>query len=774
METEQDPQILSISTKGSKQLLPVAAGEPDELNAAPQKGLNLRPLLRTIQRKILLIVGITAGIGGISVYLGLKEPRMYAGGFQLLVEPVSNEARLAEPAALTTSGGGVPNRDIFSLDYPTQLEILHSPKMMDEILKRIRIKYPQVTDIEFAKSFGLKRIGENIYEQTKILDITYKGDSPEKTLFVLKTIADKYLKYSLDERKSRIGEGVKFIDSQLPELRKRVEKFQLERQMLQQQYKLSDPKVQGEELLKQLQTIETQQLDAEMQLQQQRTLYASLKKQLDLTPNEAIAASALSQDPQYQVLLAKLKEVEGQIAVESARFQSANPYLQSLLRKRENLQTLLNQETQRILGQNLAGTVSNPQVMTFQNPVRIELIGKLVTASNEIKGLESRYQAILEAKTSFALQVKQFPEIARRYTDLEQQLEIATRTLDQLLTQRETLRVQAAQNQVPWELISKPKVKTDPSGKPEAESRGIGKKVGPAVAGAFVLGLVLAILIEKLRNIFYTPEDLKDAIELPLLGLIPGYKSRRKLHNGLSDAYVSVEEVAANPNAAAFLEAFDSLYANIRFLRADGQVRSLAVCSATSEDGKSTIALHLAQAAALAGQRVLLVDANLHDPKLHTSLDLPNLKGLCDLLYNKLTANEAIVRSPLIDNLFVLTAGQPVPGCTRRLGSTQMQYLMEEFQAKFDLVIYDTPHLLDLKDANFLAVHTDGVLMVVAIRKTKHSALKQVLEQLNTYGISCLGIVANFPRPKNRFLGLPKWLKLNKKTEKSYQLRLVR
>lgn len=776
METEQDPQVVSINSKQSQQLQSGAVGEQDEFNSSPQKGLNLRPLLRIIQRNLLLIGGLTLVGAGISAYLSMKEGRVYAGNFRLLVEPVTTEARLTEPAALTNLAGGVPNRDVFSLDYPTQFEILQSPKMLEAILERVRSRYPQVTPLEFRKGLLLKRIGENAYEQTKIIEVSYKGSSPEVTSFVLKTIADKYLKYSLDERKTRIGEGVKFIDSQLPALRQRVESLQLQRQQLQQQYKLNDPKAQGGELLTQLQKIESEQLEAEMQLQEQKTLYSSLQQQLELTPNEAIAASALSQDPQYQQLLAKLKEIEGQIAVEAARFQSANPYLQSLLRKQENLQALLNHEMQRILGQNLVGTARNPQVMTFQNQVRIDLIGKLVTANNQIKALESRLQPIREARNSVALQVKQFPAIARKYTDLEQQLEISSRTLDQLLTQRETLRVQAAQNQVPWELISKPQLTTEPnSTKPMPEPRGTGKKVMTGVGGGLVLGLVLAIILEKLRNIFYVPDDIKDAIELPLLGLIPAYKDRRSSRNSHPNIYLSVEEAEGNQSASLFLEAFDSLYTSIRFLSPTGPVHSLAVCSPTSGDGKSTIALHLAQAAALVGQRVLLVDANLHSPSLHAFLDLPNTKGLCDLLYNKLTANEAIVRSPLIDNLFILPSGQPLPGCSRRLGSAQMQYLIEEFKAKFDLVIYDTPHLKDLKDANFLAAHTDGVLMVIALRKTKHSVVKQVLEELNTYGISCLGIVANNLKKKSFFSGLRRSdSKAQSKAEKSYQLRLVR
>ena len=144
------------------------------------------------------------------------------------------------------------------------------------------------------------------------------------------------------------------------------------------------------------------------------------------------------------------------------------------------------------------------------------------------------------------------------------------------------------------------------------------------------------------------------------------------------------------------------------------------------------------------GQRVLLVDANLRFPQLHTSLGLPNVQGLSNLLSQNLDPNALIQQSPLEENLFVLTSGQHRAHSTRLLASNRMQYLMEQFQAAFDLVIYDAPHLLGIADANFLAEHTDGLLMVVGVGKTKRSVFMQVLNELNNFRLPILGVVANY------------------------------
>jgi capsular exopolysaccharide synthesis family protein len=748
METEQGSQILSISKRG-RQLQELPSVDQEEFSAPPKKGLNLRPLLRTVQRKALLVVGI-AGVVTVGAWsLTKSAPPIYEGNFRLLVEPVTNEARAVDPSSLTRANGEVPGEDNFELDYATQLEILKGPKMLTEIVEQIHTKYPEVSYNTLKQGLVVERYQSEdpkITDPTKMLQVSFQGEDPKEVQFILEVTANKYLKYSLEERKSLIGEGVKFIEDQLPALQERVNKLQSQRQTLQQQYKLTDPNVQSADLFEQIREVSTQLRDAQSQLQEQRTLYTNIKNQLALTPDEAIAASALSEDPSYTELQAKVQELDNQIAVESARFLPNSPTVQALQAKRQNLVSLQNQETQRILGQSSIGSTNNPQVMAFQNSVRLDLINQLVTATNQIQVLDLRTQAMAQTKASFEQQLRELPTLIRKYNDIQQQLEIATRTRDQLLTQRETLRVEAAQTTLPWEIVSQPQVPLDPTGDfipVPSKARNI--QMMGAVLG-LLLGVGAALLIEKSRNIFYTTEEIKESIPLPLLGVIPLYKNAGQLPKSKtfnsSEITLGSSEFATSP----FLEAFDSLYASIRFLSSDPPVRSLAVCSASRGDGKTTIALHLAHTAAAMGQRVLLVDANLRQPQLHTHLDLPNQKGLSDLLSKKLDPNDFIQRSQVADNLFVLTSGQPQANSTKLLGSAQMQYLMEEFQATFDLVIYDTSHLVGFMDANFLAAHTDGILMIVGVGKTSRSLVMQVLNQLNTFRLPTLGVVANHVR----------------------------
>jgi capsular exopolysaccharide synthesis family protein len=703
--------------------------ETEETTASSQGGLNLGPLLRTIQRKILLIVGLTGAAGMAANHYLIQEPTStYQGHFQMLVEPVSSTDKLADPLTLTRTQGN-PNENLFSLDYPTQLQILQSPEILDEIVNQVQAEYPKFSLQDIQKNLTVERLaGENKrFDVTKILEIKYQGSDPDLVELVLEETAKRYEKYSVEERSSGIQEGVKFIDAQLPDLEKRVNSYQTELQNLQQDYQLVNPETRAQELYEQIRVLESQSNEAQRLLQELRTQYVNLQAQLNFTPNEALAASALSEAPNRTQLLASLAEIEREIAKQSAVYNDNTPEMQLLLQQRANIQQLLDQETQQVLGENSANLSPNSSVLGFQSSIRQQLISQLVDVSNQIEMLEVRLAGLQESQSRFERQAQVLPSISRRYAELQQKLELANGNLKRFLEQREKLLLESAQDNVPWEVISRPKIE-------ETIEDNSQKTLMMGIVGGLVAGLVLAILLEKIHNIFYSIDDLKDTIKNPILGIIP-----RQKRKSVFELFSSSQQ-----KQSRFMDAFDVLYANVRFLYGDSSLRSLAVCSAESGDGKSTVALHLAQTIASMGQKVLIVDANLRHPQLHQSLGLPNQKGLSNLLTdNRIAPSILIQQSQMTDNLFALTAGTPTAAAIKLLGSAQMRHIVDELQKTFDLVIYDTPQLRDYTDASFLSGHLDGLILVVGIAKTHQSVTQDVLAQLDKFRLPCLGVVAN-------------------------------
>jgi len=743
LDIQQGAETLSTSKRG-RQLQQLTLNEPDELNT-PQKGLNLGPLLRIARRQAMVVSGIAGLVTVAATFLSSKSPSTYSGNFQLLVEPVTSAAAIStETMTLTRGQGRIPGERNFELDYATQIKILTSPEILSNIVNKIKFQYPEFNLGLLQYSLTVERLEEESQgENTKILSISYSGTDPKLVELVLETTAEEYEKYSLEDRKTRLGQGVIFINEQLPKLQDRVNIIQGNLQNLQQQYQLIEPQFDGEQLSDKNRQISDQKRDTTRQLQELINLKNSLQRQLKLSPTEALASSALSEDPNYQKLLADLKEIESQIAIESARFQPNSPNIQTLLEQRQNLENLLNREVQRILGQNLGGQPINPRVRTLQNPIRLQLIQQLVDTTNQIQVLQVRNQALIQTKNTVDREIQEFPIFVRKYNDLQRQLQIATQTLNQLETQKETLQVEKAQREVPWEIVSKPQLLRDPTGKPIEESSQ-NKLILLGVMGGLSLGMGTVILYDKYRNIFYEIKDIEESHNLPVLGEIP-FSKNPEIFNSYSLDYSNDEDKVSEVHR--FKKAFDSLYTNMHFRFCNPPLRSIAICSAMAGDGKSNVALNLAHMAASKGQRVLLVDANLHSPQVHSNLNLQNLPGLSELLSND---QEVVMeRSPFSDNLFVLTSGQSLVDSAQDLASTRMGKIMGHFQEKFDLVIYDTPNLLSYTDANFLAANTDGILMVVGLRGTKKSQFKQVLDQIDSFGLTCLGVVVNRVQPSS-------------------------
>ena len=357
-----------------------------------------------------------------------------------------------------------------------------------------------------------------------------------------------------------------------------------------------------------------------------------------------------------------------------------------------------------------------------------------MTAANTAQQLQVRKQAVAQTQAFLNQKLQEFPVVVRQYTDLNQRLEIARTTLNQFLTQRETLRIEAAQKEVPWEIVSAPTIDRDGKNNPVPSASIDPKFLVAGLVACLLLGLIAALMKEKYRNLFYSTEDMEGSLNLPLLGSIP-------FKEGLSRA---VGSPAISPTDA-FSKAFSSLYTNIRFLNSKSPVRSLVISSAEPGDGKTTVALYLALEAASMGQRVLLVDANLRFPSLHTLLSMPNATGLSELLSSKADLDQVIQRSPAESNLSVLTSGQSLADSSRLLASTEMQNLMNKLHDRFDLVIYDSSALAEFSDANFLTASVNGLLMVAGVTKTKRSVLAQVLADLNKFRLPVLGVVPNHP-----------------------------
>ncbi|MGL4880748.1 MAG: GumC family protein [Waterburya sp.] len=749
-----------INRNGNENYVYSLAAVNQPSSEADGDSIDLRQLTSVVKHRLRLISAITIGVTAITAVLTFIQEPKYEGSFQLLVEPVAEEQE--SPLALL-------QQDLGGLDYETQVEVLSSPRVLDPVIAKLISKYPE---IEYEELIKPKRSPLKIeqLDETKIIEVSYIDPDPQKIQFVLNHLNQTYLKYSLEEKRAKAKQGIDFVQSQLPEQRRQVALWQDKVQKFRQKHNLLDPQQQSGLLATQQVSFEQKLFDTQARIKETKSLYTLLQQQLGLEPQQAVAASYLSESPRYQNLLNELQKVEVELAQESTRFLPDNPVVQSLEDKRAKLLTLLQREANGVLTGNLSNAVDDTPNLTSPSSLRLGLNQKYIEAANELEILNIREKALEEGLAQIKNWTKQMPVIARQYTDLMRELTVATESLTRFLTAEKELQLQGAQNALPWQTIFQPKLLEDPV------SPNPVRNLALSLFSGLLLGISAALLAERLDPVFHSSEELKESVKLPILGLIPIQKDLKPLNElvgtkpkkekmglpqlQIGNAPLNLTSSPKEPQSSStatlnskqqwsgstpFLESFRSLNTNLKLLGSDTSSLSFVISSSIPSEGKSTISCHLAQAAAAMGQKVLLVDADLRRPQVHRWVGIENQEGLSNILATGLDVEEAIIRVPEWENLSVITAGDIPPDPTRLLSSQKMYGLMEDIRSsgKYDLIIYDTPPILGFADGRILSTHTDGVVLVVRIGKTDRSLVKQNIDNIRMSNVPILGIVAN-------------------------------
>jgi capsular exopolysaccharide synthesis family protein len=189
-------------------------------------------------------------------------------------------------------------------------------------------------------------------------------------------------------------------------------------------------------------------------------------------------------------------------------------------------------------------------------------------------------------------------------------------------------------------------------------------------------------------------------------------------------------------------EQFRTIRTNIHFLNEDEKINLLVVSSPGRWEGKSTIIANTAISVAQQREKILLIDGNLRNPSIHHLFKLSNTVGLTDVLTGKTPFCEAVTRCN-INNLDILTSG-PIPlDPAELLESNRMKELLAHVKPLYDLILIDSPSVLEVTDTKVLANLCDGVILVVQKSKTKLEAAQESKKILEFVKAPLVGVIVN-------------------------------
>ncbi|MDD4955908.1 MAG: polysaccharide biosynthesis tyrosine autokinase [Candidatus Omnitrophica bacterium] len=262
-----------------------------------------------------------------------------------------------------------------------------------------------------------------------------------------------------------------------------------------------------------------------------------------------------------------------------------------------------------------------------------------------------------------------------------------------------------------------------------------------ALLFSLVLSGSVIFVLENINISIERVEEVEEILDLEVLATIPSWKRRQEVarEEGLADAGL----VVARHPRSVISEAFRMLKNNIRFINPDKKLQSFVVTSANPQEGKSFVCSNLAIIMAAAGEKIILIDADLRRPSVHKYFNVENKKGLSDYLLGESSIDDIKIQDTAFANLKIVTSGRIPQNPNELLGEKRINELVEKLNRENYIVIIDSPPVLAVSDSLILSAKTGGtILVILASSTTKHSAARAKLLLKNT-GSNMLGGVLN-------------------------------
>ena len=686
-------------------------------------GLNLADFKDRIFRQIHVVLGITLAISSLAFLKAINRTSTYQADFEILSEPVTIETKV-------TSSGSQSRETTEEITAVTlnevQIKTLQSPPVIMTVVEELRNKYPEIDYNMIVDQLTLEA-----NQQETVLEVVYQNSDRELVEDVLQALKIVYLDYSLQRRQLGVNRGLEFLNQQIPNIQAKVDELNQKLQQLRTQYNFIEPKIQGVQISERIDNLIAKEIEKKTQLEETQKLAANALKELDEQSTTSTTAMQVGTE-QYNQLLQKLQELDREIADASAIYSDNSFEMQILQDRRQAVVGLINRE-----------------IATIKQKL-----------NNQTQLQQEQLQAINEEITSTQEKLQEWSGVTREYETIERQMTITVQQLNELLIQREALRLEAAQKDAPWRLLT-------PIGEARKDAASTVNYIALGTLLGLLVGIAIALIIDQYQNLIYNPSKIQEITNRPILGIIPfdesnlnhsnkklSFQNVTKLIQPSKSDYQSSKIQIYQQNAtltnlsSPSIEAFRFLGANLSLHQVEQQkdIHSLIITSAISGEGKSTVALNLAQAKAAMGAKVLIVEADMRSSnKLSNGMLSTANNGLSDLLSSdELSPKQVIRRSVLDKNLYVLTSGNINNFDTSKLlASPKMRNLMEELHLNFDLVIYDVASVVDYADVSLLANQTDGIILVTGLGKLQALKLEEAMNQLNISRIPVLGVVVN-------------------------------
>lgn len=693
--------------------------EEDNFQNNSEENIDFKKIYETLLRrkKIVLLTAslvFTLGIGS-SIIQRIRNP-IFRGAFSLLIsEPITNRTNFSIENSFAQ---GLSSNS--KIDIATLIEVLKSPQVISDIA----LKYELDTKT-LAKSIELKPVFNKSGKAKGILKVSIESNDPNKLESILDDVSNAFINASVKERQRKFLNGISYLSSQEPLIKKKVSSINDELVDIRKKYNIITPE------------------DSTLRLKNQISEYNAAIDKINIDLNKFKKVKAEIVAGNLSVVMSKeFFENDNEIGVVDAE-QSKLDEIDGLRDKLSKAKLTFKNDSKLVLSLEKKLEALMPEITNYQ----LEVI------NNKENSLKNRKQNYLNKVDNLQDEFKIKSAIQKEFDEIKNRLEYEISRLKSLTKAKDDFQLSLAQTIIPWKIIVPPSVGS--------------KAVKPSIPLSFVtsliagilFGSILALVRERFDHVFHDDDEVKKSFSIPIVGSIPYFSALKDIRGTnknvlkiMEDPFLKntndKEEDVKNKNYESFIiqEAFRNFFTNVRFIDDKKKTHSLLLTSSLPSEGKSLLNIILAKTIADLGLNVLLIDCDLRKPQVHQRLGMNNLKGFSDLFFDKnYLWTDALQTVKKYKNWDVITSGSKIIDPIRILSSDKLQILMNDIsnKDKYDFVIYDGPPALAFSDSIYLSKHTDGVLIAISLNNVSKEIPIKVIDRLNSSGVDILGLVTN-------------------------------
>ncbi|HXH70374.1 MAG TPA: polysaccharide biosynthesis tyrosine autokinase [Pyrinomonadaceae bacterium] len=762
-----------------------------ELN--PPDGFQLADYWRAIRKRLWLVIGITVLLTTLAAIYMARKPNIYQANAVIQVDLEQNNQDLA----MSDRRSPLSNQD--PSYFNTQLQLLNSETLLRRVVKDLSLdsnkefqkartedsgstlrsllkavglvsdlKKKEVKGVDevsvsasttlasseeiaeaarlapyikiIRKDFGVepRRESRVTFKDTRLIDISYKHTEPEFAALIVNGIAEVFAKSNQEKRSGTSRKTNDFLQERVAQLQSEIKSS--ENKLFELTKTAGILKTDDEQtiVLERLSGLNKQLLEAENERKNAEAKYKavgnspeSLKAQTEVEMVRFITERENDIRQLVNDTQKKISDLNATRARALEEYLENAPEVKEYDRQIKSLKDDITKVTER----------NQKDLKEFRNKTSQDILNTLKTNYLKAKAQEDSVRAAFNEQSNQAQGQNQSGVSLRL---LQQDIETKNgflKNLEKQQRENDVVAVGTDNNISVADFAIPPETPISP------------RRLTTVLAAMFLstlFGMGLALFLEYLDDTIHTSEEVESYLQLPALAVIPTIDSmtkRRLLLVGANDEEPETNSellIHMDPRSS-LAEAYRQLRTSILLSTAGHAPKSLLITSSLPAEGKTTTAVNTAISLAQTGAKVLIIDADMRRPRLHSIFNISNAEGLSTLLSSELT-NDDILNTVQYDNdskLNLLTSGPVPPNPAELIGSEQMAELLKNLQSKFTHVVVDSPPIASFTDGVLIASMVDGVILVVHSGKSSRQVVRRSRQLLQDIGAKIFGVVLN-------------------------------